>query len=281
MKKIFLSILVLIGAVALMACGNKADKMMEELTSINNVYAISAVSGVEETINQVNEEVIVEDETNNQPKEELSETNNLDSLLGLLNDDLFKVVELTSDNDEYTNLLEINLNKETYLFYFNETLLDREEDDDEIEEEYLIKGIVLFNDLEFNVLGKKEVEIEDNEEEFEIELKISLDTDNYTIIKYERETEGNELEKEFKLKTYENGKLINEIKFDFELEDDQLEIDAEIRINNKLIKYEVKYNTNNDKGLVLYEIIENGQKTSGRLNVSVIIDGENVTYIYE
>lgn len=281
MKKIFLSILVLIGAVALMACGNKADKMMEELTSINNVYAISAASGVEETINQVNEEVIVEDETNNQPKEELSETNNLDSLLGLLNDDLFKVVELTSDNDEYTNLLEINLNKETYLFYFNETLLDREEDDDEIEEEYLIKGIVLFNDLEFNVLGKKEVEIEDDEEEFEIELKISLDKDNYTIIKYERETEGNELEKEFKLKTYENGKLINEIKFDFELEDDELEIEAEIKTNNKLIKYEVKFNTNNDKGLVLYEIIENGQKTSGRLNVSVIIDGENVTYIYE
>jgi len=277
MKRLFIGLFILAGAVALIGCKkDNVDKRLEELEKEENVYAISLVSGIDQVISNSSVNLI-----DSNAETDADQIDNLDLLLGLLNEEVFDVDAKESDNDNFDNLLEITINQEKYMFYYNEVLIEREEDEDEIEEEFKIDGLILFGDLEFNVIGKKDVEIEEDEEEFELELKVSLDSDNYTIIKYEIETESDELERNYKLETYVDGNLVRKVKIDFEVEDDELELEVEIEEDNKESKYELKHFEGKDKAVIKYEIKENGQTFKGIINVSVIIEDDTVRYIYE
>lgn len=278
MKKMFLSLLVLVSAIAIIGCNTKnGNTKLEALEEPENVYAISVVNGIEQILSTNTGIYLMNDSAD--VKEDI---HNLDLLLGLLNEELFNVEEKISDNDEFEKLIEITINNENhYSFYFNEKLIEEDNEDDEFEAEYKIEGIIIFNDLIFNAVGIKEVEIEDDEEEFELELKVSIDEENYTVIKYEIETESEELEREYKLETFENGKLVRKVKIDFELEDNELELEVEIEENDKSSKYELKHFTKKDKAQIKYEIEEGSNKFEGIINVSVIIEEDTVRYIFE
>lgn len=291
MKKIILSMFLLLGALFLVGC--KSSEV--DLESKESVFAISAVTGVNETINNITEENPVIDENEKIPVEESNDDNvnegenvdlpnedqdNLEFVLNLINKELLKVEEKESDKTDYTNLLEITFNNETYKFYFNEILIEEEIEDDEIEKEYEIKGIIIYNEEEFSVVGNKEIEIEEDEEDFEIELLICLDKDNYTKVKYETETESDEYEKKYKIETYENSNKINEFEFEFEIEENKLKVDVEFKSKDKNVWYKIRGNNKNSQANVIYHSHENGVKTKQIFKVRVIIEDNNVRFEY-
>lgn len=132
--------------------------------------------------------------SNNKKAIDLNEIKDqLGLMLSYLNEEAFNVTIKESDNEEYSYLMEIAVNNEIYHYYYNETLIKEstEVDDDEEETElkYAIKGIIINNVITYQVLGEKEIEkeYENNkyEEEFSLDLVISKDKHNYTKIKYE------------------------------------------------------------------------------------------------
>lgn len=294
MKKIITGLFVLFGAVALIGCigGNTAQERNEELRSINNVYAVSAVTGVDVAMSTSANALIADGDL---PETLTVELTDLNIMFGFLRDDLFEVNELVSDLEDYDTLLEISVNGETYLYYFSETLvdsndLDDEDDDeddlyndDEIEDEFVIKGLIVYGDLEFDVTGLKEIEIEDGEEEFETELKIAIDEENYTVIKYERKTEENsESEKEFKLETFKDGDSFRKMKIEFKVDEGQLKVELKISEAHIDIKYELEHDEDDDKAYLEYDIEENGNTFEGTIEISVIIEEDGtVRYVYE
>lgn len=279
MKKYIFVLLIIIGAVSIVGCNNGSKKILEGLNSEQTVYGMSAVVGVEESVNSLGI-VTTSSETQEADLKEIEKSTDLDLLMGLMNEDLFKTEETTPDKEEYEKLLVIKFNKKTYNFYYNETLVDYEEDDDEIEKEYKIEGIIIFDEEELKVIGTKEIETEDDESEFELEMKVYKDQENYTLIKYETEQENNEYEKEYKVKTYFDGKKTNEFKFEFEIENNELELEVEVHSFNNIIKLKIKGYNNNSEAKVKYEIIEQNNKRQGTFTVKVEINGNKVNYSY-
>lgn len=117
----------------------------------------------------------------------------------------------------------------TYIFYYNETKTTDEEEEDE--EEILMEGIVLLNEVEYTVVGSREIE----EGEEEVSFKISIDENNYVIISQEFE-EG---EQEFKYMAFENGKKVLDTKIEYEYDEEDQSV--EMKFKTKTLEEEVQY----------------------------------------
>jgi len=278
MKKYIFVLLIILGSVFIVGCNNGTKETLEKLNSQQSVYGMSAVVGVEESVNSLS--IVTNALNQEEDLIDIKENTDLDLLMGLMNEDLFSTKEEVSNNEEYEKLLIIEFNKKTYNFYYNETLVDYEEDDDEIEEEYKIEGIIIFDEEELKVIGTKEIETENDENEFELEMKVYKDQNNYTLISYETEEESDEYEKEYNVKTYFDGRKVNEFKFEFEIENNELELEVEVYAVNNNIKLEIK-GYNNSEAKVKYEIIEQNNKRQGTFTVKVEVNGNNVVYSYK
>lgn len=289
MKKILGLLFIFVSVFALVACGNKENEQIGE----QDLYALSVIGGVNDiNFNMANPllRTSVDDEL---VKDTLQNQQFLELMLNIMNDNSYKTTLETSDNELYSNLLNIEVNGEVYSFYYNENVVKHEvdEDDDEFEEEiiYNINGIIINNEITYNVAGQKTIEVEndvednESESEMELELKISLNDKNYSIVKYEvedeQENDKTEQEKELVFKTYENGKKVSEMNIDVEKENDKIEVKLVIKEEGFKYTYNFK-NKNKKEATIKYAIASKDNTEKGSINVKIVV-GENGLIKYE
>jgi hypothetical protein len=287
MKKYILGLIVTIGLLVLVGCGGTKSKV--DVRSEENIYAISAVSGVESILS--NNSLITLNSKNKDMEDVEFNDENMDIMLAFLNDKAFKVEVKESDKEEYKFLINITINNDqVFDFYYNESLIKEEIDEEEIEQKYSINGIILNNDIMYTVEGFKEIEIEnvenEVEEEFSLDLRISLDENNYTRLKYEVETETEdnktELEKVFKTHFFRDGKMVKKIHFDFEMEDNDLAIKLQVFEANEIKIYRLKLNDDKESGVIKFFVKGEELINRGEREFIIVTDESGViTYQYK
>ena len=124
-------------------------------------------------------------------------------------------VVLLQEGDEmysqYTYRMDVSFtdlsgNKTTYTMYYNTIALtesdrdddhdDRPNDDDEVEENYAIDGVLMLGSNQYTVEGRYESENQTDETESEMWFRAYLDAENYIEVKQENESETEENETE-------------------------------------------------------------------------------------
>lgn len=152
-----------------------------------------------------------------------------------------------------------------YVIHYNMTL-DEEDEDDEDEAEFVLDGIMLVNDQEYILTGKREVE--DDEEEIKFTAK--LDELNYIESKYEVESE----ETKFEIKVVANGVTVSETEVKIEEEDDETKVELEFISGDNKGKYEFKYEVEDGEPIlkIEFETEIDGIQTTGEITLLVLVD---------
>ena len=130
------------------------------------------------------------------------------------------------------NIHYTNLNGEVVIFkmLFNKLLLGEENEEDEVEQNYAIDGILLKGNEKYHVEGLHKIETEEGESESEMCFKAFLNSEKTSYIEvqqnFEIENEGNEneIEQEFIYSLYNNGKVVEKNTIKYESEDNELSL---------------------------------------------------------
>lgn len=144
-------------------------------------------------------------------------------------------------------------------------------DYDEQEISYDINALAVFNGVEYKVIGKKEVETEDNETEVEMEFIVKLDEGNY--VRIEQETENDEIE--YKYVVYQNGKKQLSMSFESEVENGATVI--KLTTDEKGYKETYKFIKGDNKTIIKYS----GNGYSYTLYVTSKLDEVTGELVYE
>lgn len=190
----------------------------------------------------------------------------------------YLIYENTNDNQysQYDYVMMFDDDDDS-IFYFSEKG-DVEYDDDEIEQEFRIDGLMILNKGEttYRVDGERELEQEEDEEEYELHLNIYFGEgrEDRLEIQQEIETELNEKEISFVYTNYRNNRLIDEVEIGFEEDEGQfVEIET---ISDGNIDSSFLVRKNNDDSLRAdYDL--NGDRSE--LTISIIDDGKNYHYV--
>lgn len=154
------------------------------------------------------------------------------------------------------NIHYTNLNGEVVFFkmMFNKLLLDEEKEEDEVEQNYAINGILLKGNEKYLVEGLHKIETEEGESESEMFFKAFLNSEKTSYIEVqqnfeiENEDGENETEQEFIYSLYNNGKVVEKNTIKYESEDNELSLKMHIiterETNNLLFNYERIENEN-------------------------------------
>lgn len=284
-KTIFLGLLL---TIAMFGCQSSAEKK-DVFKSNNEIYFIQSMTAVnvldEMSFNTKSAKANVIEKSS---YEEMAEK--IDDYLTMFDDILLKkdnlnIKEEVSDKDGYTIKMiftSINLSLETkeYTLYLNEKIKNEQDDDLEYDDEKpydevetLLSGIIILDDNEYLIEGKKEVE---EEGELEIELKIMIDEENYVII--EQEKEEDEIEYEYSV--YQKKRLFKQFSFEYEIdEDNELEIELNILENNQKNSYKFKKIEENDITYIKVQHKQDNQNIV--IFVKSYIDSTTGEIIYE
>jgi len=200
----------------------------------------------------------------------------VEQLLGSNNG--LSVTTETSDLEAYETKMTfqtstLNNGSESYTIYYNMTLKDEEDD----ESEYVLDGIMLLNDVEYIVSGKREVE--DDEEKIEFIAK--LDEFNYVESEYKVEEDENK----FDIQVVSNGILISHTNIKIEEEDNETKIELEFIDGSNSGAYEFKYELEDGENTlkIEYETMIDGVESRGEIKVLVMNDevtGETYYQVY-
>lgn len=154
-------------------------------------------------------------------------------------------------NIHYTNL---NGEVVSFKMMFNKLLLGEEKEEDEVEQNYAIDGILLKGNEKYLVEGLHKIETEKGESESEMCFKAFLNSEKTSYIEvqqnFEIENEGNEneIEQEFIYSLYNNGRVLEKNTIKYESEDNELSLRMHIiterESNNLLFSYERIENEN-------------------------------------
>lgn len=262
MKKTLLSALiagsVLATALTFTGCGepNNTTKM-----SANHIYAMGMVTGVnflEEndlTVNTLS--ATLTDTTKESLKQYVSMFENI-----LNNGGIHPIITDNSMDEtyqEYSKKMSITLGNDVYTMYYNETIkgTDTEYDEDEIETQTnsILQGIVVMNDVTYNVIGGREIETEEENGKTDTETEVtiiitpeeisvdqnqnlsSIDTKNFNdCVKIKQEIENNEVCYEYTTRANGQEKTTS-IGWENECGKEKLEV--ELEENNEEIEYEI------------------------------------------
>lgn len=250
----------------LVSCGGSKSATLDEVKSPEMVYGMSAVVGVEESlsgmaINPMSANDV--DDEHNQDLQAIEEVTDLDLLMGLMNDDLFTVEEKESDREGYAHLIAIEFNKNAYNFYYNEVLADEEVDEDEVEKEYEITGIIVVED--YLKLSEVNIEIYVNEDEgYNYKYKMIVKTENLfgNVTEYilyydeERDIDDDEEEKEMTgILIYQN--VTYQFKSEEEIEADESEIKVTIYENDYNDRLEIEKEFEDGEYQYTYKLYRN------------------------
>lgn len=296
MKKKILSIvcaLALIGTMtaALTACdvkggGGNAAKVK---VNANDVYALSALTGAE-YLAQTESGATGAAETTRPGVITDADVSGIKDCLNMFDDILAgggisqNVAENTDKDGEFKDypfVMTVTVGNTgiTAKMYYKEvnTVTETEIDDGEEETEVstTLSGVMVFDDKEFEVSGKKEIETEGNEKETSIEFttKSKANPLNYVKIKQSVEVENGAQEVEYEYEIYENGEKAREFKLEIEDENGKTEVSFKMEIENvpeeteyKIIKgdvdgkFKIKYEKGKEKGFITVEAVEGGYK---------------------
>ena len=296
MKKKIISIvcaLALIGTMtaALTACdvkggGGNAAKVK---VNANDVYALSALTGAE-YLDQTESGATGAAETTRPGVITDADVSGIKDCLNMFDDiisggGITQTVEKNEDVEglykDYPFVMTVTVGNTgiTAKMYYKEvnTVTETEIDDGEEETEVstTLSGVMVFDDKEFEVSGKKEIETEGNEKETSIEFttKSKANPLNYVKIKQSVEVENGAQEVEYEYEIYENGEKAREFKLEVEDENGKTEVSFKMEIENvpeeteyKIIKgdvdgkFKIKYEKGKEKGFITVEAVEGGYK---------------------
>ena len=296
MKKKIISIvcaLALIGTMtaALTACdvkggGGNAAKVK---VNANDVYALSALTGAE-YLGQTESGATGAAETTRPGVITDADVSGIKDCLNMFDDiisggGITQTVEKNEDVEglykDYPFVMTVIVGNTgiTAKMYYKEvnTVTETEIDDGEEETEVstTLSGVMVFDDKEFEVSGKKEIETEGNEKETSIEFttKSKANPLNYVKIKQSVEVENGAQEVEYEYEIYENGEKAREFKLEIEDENGKTEVSFKMEIENvpeeteyKIIKgdvdgkFKIKYEKGKEKGFITVEAVEGGYK---------------------
>lgn len=151
----------------------------------------------------------------------------------LLSDGGFSVVSQPSDNLEYSEKMTVSYkdlagNTLQYTMYYNQELIasetDRDDDDDETEETFAIRGVMEIDGTFYAVEGSRENETEGNESESETKFRVTLSDASYMLVEQGYETEEGETEQEYSYSVYSGGALAERSTFSYEDEQGETEL---------------------------------------------------------
>lgn len=307
MKKKIISIvcaLALIGTMtaALTACdvkggGGNAAKVK---VNANDVYALSALTGAE-YLGQTESGATGAAETTRPGVITDADVSGIKDCLNMFDDILAgggitQTVEKNEDVEglykDYPFVMTVTVGNTgiTAKMYYKEvnTITETEIDDGEEETEVstTLSGVMVFDDKEFEVRGKKEIETEGNEKETSIEFttKSNANPLNYVKIKQSVEVENGAQEVEYEYEIYENGEKVREFKLEVEDENGKTEVTFKMEIENapeeteyKIIKgdvdgkFKIKYEKGKEKGFITVESVEGGYKLTYNNGYSEVI----------
>lgn len=307
MKKKIISIvcaLALIGTMtaALTACdvkggGGNAAKVKVDA---NDVYALSALTGAE-YLDQTESGATGAAETTRPGVITDADVSGIKDCLNMFDDiisggGITQTVEKNEDVEglykDYPFVMTVTVGNTgiTAKMYYKEvnTVTETEIDDGEEETEVstTLSGVMVFDDKEFEVSGKKEIETEGNEKETSIEFttKSKANPLNYVKIKQSVEVENGAQEVEYEYEIYENGEKVREFKLEIEDENGKTEVSFKMEIENvpeeteyKIIKgdvdgkFKIKYEKGKEKGFITVEAVEGGYKLTYNNGYSEVI----------
>lgn len=307
MKKKIISIvcaLALIGTMtaALTACdvkggGGNAEKVKVDA---NDVYALSALTGAE-YLDQTESGATGAAETTRPGVITDADVSGIKDCLNMFDDiisggGITQTVEKNEDVEglykDYPFVMTVTVGNTgiTAKMYYKEvnTVTETEIDDGEEETEVstTLSGVMVFDDKEFEVRGKKEIETEGNEKETSIEFttKSKANPLNYVKIKQSVEVENGAQEVEYEYEIYENGEKVREFKLEIEDENGKTEVSFKMEIENvpeeteyKIIKgdvdgkFKIKYEKGKEKGFITVESVEGGYKLTYNNGYSEVI----------
>ena len=306
MKKKIISIvcaLALIGTMtaALTACdvkgGGNAAKVK---VNANDVYALSALTGAE-YLDQTESGATGAAETTRPGVITDADVSGIKDCLNMFDDiisggGITQTVEKNEDVEglykDYPFVMTVTVGNTgiTAKMYYKEvnTVTETEIDDGEEETEVstTLSGVMVFDDKEFEVSGKKEIETEGNEKETSIEFttKSKANPLNYVKIKQSVEVENGAQEVEYEYEIYENGEKVREFKLEIEDENGKTEVTFKMEIENapeeteyKIIKgdvdgkFKIKYEKGKEKGFITVESVEGGYKLTYNNGYSEVI----------
>lgn len=307
MKKKIISIvcaLALIGTMtaALTACdvkggGGNAAKVK---VNANDVYALSALTGAE-YLDQTESGATGAAETTRPGVITDADVSGIKDCLNMFDDiisggGITQTVEKNEDVEglykDYPFVMTVTVGNTgiTAKMYYKEvnTVTETEIDDGEEETEVstTLSGVMVFDDKEFEVSGKKEIETEGNEKETSIEFttKSKANPLNYVKIKQSVEVENGAQEVEYEYEIYENGEKAREFKLEIEDENGKTEVTFKMEIENapeeteyKIIKgdvdgkFKIKYEKGKEKGFITVEAVEGGYKLTYNNGYSEVI----------
>lgn len=307
MKKKIISIvcaLALIGTMtaALTACdvkggGGNAAKVK---VNANDVYALSALTGAE-YLDQTESGATGAAETTRPGVITDADVSGIKDCLNMFDDiisggGITQTIEKNEDVEglykDYPFVMTVTVGNTgiTAKMYYKEvnTVTETEIDDGEEETEVstTLSGVMVFDDKEFEVSGKKEIETEGNEKETSIEFttKSKANPLNYVKIKQSVEVENGAQEIEYEYEIYENGEKAREFKLEIEDENGKTEVTFKMEIENapeeteyKIIKgdvdgkFKIKYEKGKEKGFITVEAVEGGYKLTYNNGYSEVI----------
>ena len=277
------------GAVA--CSGNKDDKKSQApSTSAQDVYATSALSGASylsasgaSSVGKASAAVNSASIEINAPVFNFEGVapkikDGLELVDSLLAGNVSEKIEINTEKDgefaAYTYLMTVTVDgKEVARMYFNETSTkteteqdddddeskaETEQDDDDYESKTetstTLEGVIVKGDKKFEVVGKKELEVEGDEKEFSVEFRTKADENNYVEFSYESEKDENSLETSYTVKIVRNGKVLQETELEYETENGKTEVELSFKAF-KGIKFKVSKDDVNDNVFRLSYII--------------------------
>lgn len=145
--------------------------------------------------------------------------------------------EQVSDREGYQYKIivsynDINLNLESFTMYYNETLIEEDYDheDNELEQEFTMEGIIIIDGFEYQMHGEKELENDEYETNFYYQF------DSNTIISVEQQIENTETEFEYKI--IQNGRTV--LEYSIEVENNEVELETKDTTGKYELKFEIE-----------------------------------------
>ena len=169
--------------------------------------------------------------------------------------------------------------KSSYIIYYNENITI--EDDKKNETSSILRGVMLKDNQEYEIICNKEIE----QDECELELKIFLNEDKSNYVVVEQEIER--FENEYTYMIYKNNKKVEETSLEIETKNNKKEMSIELKkydTNGKELskdEYDFEYKTETtiecsyENDLIEYEVIINVLKDEYKFK----FDDENIITI--
>ena len=217
---------------------NNKPLSQEDLTMAQTVLSINMLDG--ENVNNLKN--LRKSQENSSLNQEVADKvlSQIEVIEDALSYNPLDVNVMDSDREEYDKKLEatltdINGKNEKYILYYNYSLSHEEKDEGEVEKTYSLKGLAYVSDVEYQINGVFEEEIEGLKKEQETEIKVSLDDKNYVLIS--QEIEDSETEYSFSL--FKNG--VMEEEYEIEIEDRRNHIAISIQEERNNEEFEIEF----------------------------------------